>query len=407
LRAERSFSSVRVRSLAESQAVAVQVRLPGGSRMELTTGQASITGRMLAEGTHRRTWRQIAEESESLGMAISAFGGLETIGVSIDALARDWERALEWAAELVLESAFPQDRFEWLVEQNSAELQSMADQPEIKTGWEFLEQLYHPHPRSRPVQGTQEGLARLDREACDGFWRQSLRRGPVVTIAGGVGSEDRVQARAEALFGRRTRGHPGEWVALPRGSDEVFRQVSIAGADQAHFYAGHLTIPRADPDLPGLQIASVILGSGSVLSGRIPQRVREREGLAYAATADAVAGAGLDPGRLVVYLGTAPESLQQAESCVRQEIDRLVSRGVSEREVEEARSYLIGREPFRRETAHQWAELLAAAELYGEPVDQLEWSRNRWLAASRDSVETAVRKHLHPSRIKITVGLPS
>jgi zinc protease len=196
-------------------------------------------------------------------------------------------------------------------------------------------------------------------------------------------------------------------IASPRGIDEVHREVSIAGADQAHFYAGHLTIPRADADYPALQILSVILGSGSGLSGRFPRRLREREGLAYATSASAAAGAGLDPGRFVVYLGTAPGSLERAETCVREEIDRLVSHGVSEREVEEAKSYLIGRDPFRRETARQWAELLAEAELYGEPVDQSEWCTNRWREVSRNGVEAALRRHLRPADIKVTVGVPS
>jgi zinc protease len=183
--------------------------------------------------------------------------------------------------------------------------------------------------------------------------------------------------------------------------------VSIASADQAHFYAGHLTVPRADPDLPALQVLSVILGSGSGLSGRLPLRLREREGLAYAASASAAAGAGLDPGRFFVYLGTAVESLERAESCMREEIDRLVSQGVSEREVEEAKSYLIGRDPFRRETARQWAGLLAEAELYGDPVDLPEWCANRWREVSREGVDAAVRQHIRPAEIKVTVGVPS
>ena len=399
-------SSIRVRSLCDSKVVSVQVRLTGGSRTEQVPGQASITGRMLAEGSQRRGWRQIAEQAEDLGMSITAFGGLETIGVAIEALAQDWERAVEWAAELALEPSFPQDRFEWLVQQNSAELRSLGDQPDVKTGWEFLNQLYRPHPRSRPVLGTLEGLASLEKGACTRFWRESLSRCRLVTICGGFEDEDQVSARAESLFSQLPPGGLEQQVAAPLGG-EAHRRVSIAGADQAHLYAGHLTIPRTDPDLPAMQVLSVILGSGSVLSGRLPQRLREREGLAYVASASAAAGAGLDPGRFVVYLGTAVESLEQAESYLREEIDLLISHGVTETEVEEAKSYLIGREPFRRETARQWAELLAEAELYGEPVDRPEWCTHRWRQVSREGVEAAARRHLRPAEIKVTVGIPS
>jgi len=398
--------TTRLRSLSDSQAFAIQVRLPGGSRTEEVPGQASITGRMLAEGTARRDWQMIAEQTEGLGMSLSAFGGLETIGVAIDALARDWERSVEWAAELVLESKFPLDRFDWTVQQTTAELNSMADQPEVRTGWEFLNHLYHPHPRSRPVQGTLDGLVSLSRADCLRFWRQSLENGPIVTLSGGLKDEDRVRDRVEALFGTEAPSRVHQQVASPVGLGEAVRTVSIPGADQAHLYAGHLTVPRADPDLPALQILSVILGSGSGLSGRVPRRLREREGLAYATSASAAAGAGLDPGRFVVYLGVAAEKLHFAESCLREEIDRLVSDGVSERELEEAKSYLIGRDPFRRETARQWSELLAESELYGEPVERSEWCTNRWLEVEREAVDIAISRHLRPEEIKVTIGLP-
>jgi zinc protease len=293
------------------------------------------------------------------------------------------------------------------VEQTSSELRSMADQPEVKAGWEFLDQLYHPHPRSRPVQGTPDGLRSLTRDDCLAFWRRSLEDGPILTLSGGLSDEDRVWTRVESLFGSRagSRGH--QQVARPLGRDEVVRTVKIPGTDQAHLYAGHLTVPRADPDFPALQVLSVILGSGSGLSGRFPQRFREREGLAYATTASAAAGAGLDPGRFVVYLGVAVEKLRLAEICLREEIDRLMHDGVSEREVEEAKSYLIGRDPFRRETARQWSELLAESELYGEPLERSEWCTKRWLEVDRQVVEIALRRHLRPEEVKMTIGVPA
>lgn len=399
-------SSIRIRSLSESQAFVIQARLPGGARTETIPGQASIVGRMLAEGSSHRNWEQIAEQAECRGMSLSTFGGLETIGLTLEALARDWERALEWAAELILESTFPADRFEWLVQQSIAELQAMADEPEIRTGWAFLEQLYRPHPRSRPIQGTPEGLTCLTREDCLAFWREGLLSGPLVTLAGGIEDESRVLRRVESAFGGRSAPRPVPRVSPPQGSGEAKRVVPVPGADQGHLFAGHLTVSRADTDLPALQILSVILGSGSGLSGRIPQRVREREGLAYAATASATAGAGLDVGRFVVYLGTDRENLERAQRCALEEIDCLVTDGVSEKEVEEAKSYLVGREPFRRETSRQWADLLAESELYEEPLVDPNWSINRWLELSREDVEAAARRHLRPSDIKVTVGLP-
>jgi len=150
----------------------------------------------------------------------------------------------------------------------------------------------------------------------------------------------------------------------------------------------------------------VALGAGSGLSGRIPHRVRDREGLAYHASADAVAGAGLDPGRLVAYAGTSPATVERAERAIVEELRRVVDEGLEEREVEEARSYLLGREPFRRETARQWADLAAYGSILGLPIEDPAWTDERLRAPGREEIEAALGRHLDPDRLAVVVGLP-
>jgi len=151
---------------------------------------------------------------------------------------------------------------------------------------------------------------------------------------------------------------------------------------------------------------SVILGSGAGLAGRIPTRVREKEGLAYTAVAAAASGAGSDPGRLVVYVGTSPATVEQAERAAREEIVRLLEDGLTDREVDDARSFLLGREPFRRETARQWAEMMAEAELFGLPIDDPQWTARKIADLDRSALETAARRHFDPEKLRVTLGMP-
>src|SRR5262249_20683426 len=95
-------------------------------------------------------WRRIAEEAEGKGMSLESTGTFESIGVSVDALAQDWELALEWAAEVLLDPVFPADRCAWTARQAAAELESLADQPEVKTAWSFQSAAEGPAPASPP-----------------------------------------------------------------------------------------------------------------------------------------------------------------------------------------------------------------------------------------------------------------
>jgi len=396
---------VRVRRVEGAPVVAVRLWLQAGGRQEPIPGQALVTGRMLTEGTRRRDWRRIAEEAEGKGMILQSSGNFESIGLSIDALAQDWELALEWAAELLLESTFPEDRCAWIARQAAAELESLTDQPEMKTAWAFLEQLYAPHPRSRPLHGSRESLLGLTPADCAGFLRRARAHGALAAVTGVI-DEDAVSERLLQLLG----GPPVDVErypepAAPAGLSER-RVVATEAEDQAHLYAGHLTVPRQDPDYAALEVLAVILGSGAGLTGRIPARIREKEGLAYTAYAQTVAGSGLDRGRLVAYVGTSPATVEQAERGVAEEIARLVENGVEDAELEEARAYLLGREPFRRETARQWADLLIEAEEYGIPVDDFAHRKAELEALDRAAVEQAARRHIFPDELRFTVGMP-
>ena len=397
---------LRVRRVPGLPVVAVRVVLPGGARCEALAGQAYLTGRMLAEGSLSRDFRRIAIDLESRGMVFATAGTFESLGVSIDALSADWELALAWAAELALEPAFPAERCAWVRKQILAELESLGDQPEVRTGWTFTEQLYAPHPRARRLQGDPEALGRLSPADCAAFHGASAAGGALVAVAGEVDPE-RVEERVREIFPAGEGPGPAPLAPpAPRGGPARL-EVALRGSDQAHLYLGHLTLPRRHPDTACLELAAVILGSGSGLTGRIPQRIREREGLAYTAFAQTLAGMGLDPGRLVAYVGTSPATVERAERGVVEELERLVAEGLGEEELEEARSYLLGRDPFRRETARQWADLLAEAEFYGLPLDDPGWREAQLRAPDQAAVEAAIRRHLRPQDLKVTVGLPA
>lgn len=399
-------TAVRVRRAVGSPVVAMRLWLRGGSRREAAPGAAWVTARMLAEGTRRRDWSEIAGWCDDRGIVLASASGLETVALALDCLERDWRDALGLLEELVREPRFARDRFDWVVQQGVAELQSLDDDAGLRTAWAHRAQLYGSHAAGRPRPGTLADLGRLEPEHCRTHWEGCLERGGLLAMVGAIDEATAATAATE-LAGLLGGSEVNELAPAGPGSGAVRQLVATSARDQAHLFVGHLTVTRPDEDLPALEVASVVLGSGSGLSGRIPERVREREGLAYAASATVVAGAGADPGRLVAHVGTSPATCARAEACVREEIERLLEDGISETEFEEARAYLLGRDPFRRETPGQQAERIGEAWRYGLPFDDPDWTARRYAELTREAVEEACRRHVHPAQLKVTIGLPA
>lgn len=399
--------ALRVRHIPGPPLVSVRARLRGGLLNEGEPALALLTGRLLAEGSRRRDWQRIAIEAENYGMYLQSFASGESIGVAIDALAADAELAIEWLAELLTEPAFPQDRFEWIRRQATAELESLLDQPQYRTGRAFARQLYGEHPYGRPMHGSAEALAARTREECVAFHQQALAWGGTLVVTGAV-DEDEILARLEARFRHLLPAPQARPLPPPPQSAEPRLQELASGeSDQAHVFSGHLTIEKRSPDLPALDLLAVVLGAGGAgNSGRLPNRIREKEGLAYAVDVGTTAGAGHGPGHLMVYCGTSPDKARHAAAAIKEELEKLLQDGIGEAELEEARSYLLGSDALRRETLRQWSELLAESVLFGLKTEDPAWVAERYRSLTRHDVEEAARRHLRPQDLSLTFGWP-
>ena len=393
-----------------SGVVAARAWLRGGACLESQPGLSLLCGRMLVEGSARRTWREIAEQAEARGVSLSGLATAEVHGVAVEALADDAGLALAWLAELVLEPGFDRARFELLRAQTLGELRSLADRPEVVTGWAFRDQLYHPHPLAAPSQGTPESLGGLSPEDCRRFHEESLARGGVIVVAGDI-DEEAVLADLERLFKGAAAATASvdagrSELPAPPGRPEHRIEVPTGSREQAHVYAGHFTVARRHPDLPELRALGILLGSDG-LAGLIPNRIREQEGLAYATHVDLLAGAGTDPGALSVYLGTHPDHVERGLELVRDSLAEVLEEPPDAAALEACKTGMFGREPFLRETAGLWAGQLVDALLFDLPSYQRRWRLERIERLSPDGVFQAARRHLEPERILVTVGLPA
>ncbi len=395
-----------MRRHAVAPTVAVRIWLRGGQLSEPDPGLGAACGRLLVEGTSERDWSEIVGISERRGMDVRGFGAPELVGLAVDALAQDWVEALELACEMALEPSFPEHRCQWVRRQMRAELESLGEQPEVIAGWAFLEQLYGDHPWSRPLAGTPGGLDAVEPGHCADFHRASLERGVIVSVVGEI-DEGAVAERLDRRFAPHVGSHPRRAAAVqPPQFRAGSRRVVLPPADQAQVLLGRLTVAATDPDFVPLEVASVVLGSGPGLVGRLPERIRERDGLAYVVSALAASGAGSVPGRLVVQAGTAPDKVDALVAAVRDELARLVEQGVSDVEFADAKRFLLGSEPFRRETARQVAGLQAQSALLGLPIDNPDWLGTALDSLTIADLEGAIRRHLDPGSLAVTIGTP-
>src|SRR6185436_9316044 len=116
-------------------------------------------------------------------------------------------------------------------------------------------------------------------------------------------------------------------------------QHTIHTSDKANatFTAG-LVFPMRDDDsdYAGLVMGNYILGSGT-LSSRLGTRVRQKEGLSYGITSSVSVSSQDQRASFTISAIVNPQNLPRLQVCALEELDRLLSDGVTADELDKAR----------------------------------------------------------------------
>ncbi len=329
-------------------------------------GMASLTARLLEEGTESRTHREISGELEGIGAEISSFSERELSGVSLTLRSRHLRIGVELLADMLQRPIFPERRIELERHQVIGHLMSMADDPQLVGSQRLNRWIYRGTPLADPVLGTVESVAQISREQLQDFHRRKY--GPENCVVVIVGDIDLGVAIGEV--GRQF----GDWnnpdldlaslEGLTRQSEPVLDSFFM-DKEQVNLYLGHLGIARSSPDYYAAQVMDTVLGGGPGFTSRIPRHLRDEWGLAYLTYSDLAGSAGIYPGRFVAYIGTAPENLTRAREALLREIEAFVEGGPQADELEAAQAFLTGNFVFELQSNLSVARLLLLIEVFG------------------------------------------
>jgi zinc protease len=181
-------------------------------------------------------------------------------------------------------------------------------------------------------------------------------------------------------------------------------EVGIPGKSQADLAAGLATIPRLHPDFVPLDVANLILGRLGLM-GRLGTEVRDKQGLAYYAFSQ------VEPRRdgtlWSARAGVDPANIERALTSIRAELERLRREPVSETELADARSYLVGVLPLALESNDGVAATLLSLEEYGLGLDYLDRYPAIITAVTGEDILRAASEHLNPEKLVISVARPA
>ena len=364
-------------------------------------GLANLVASLLDEGTTTRTSKQLAEQIDFVGGALEAKASEDFTTASARVLKKDIDLGFTLLADMLQHPAFSRQEFERIRIQLMGEMASDNDDPGHIAMKAFNQLVFHGHPYRWPVNGTEDTLHKITLADVQSFYGREYSPSQVILTIVGDLTLEQATALTQTHFGAWKKGAATTRNIKPPSPVER-RTVQLIEKDltQSTIVLGHGGIPRTHPDFYSVTVMNYILGAGG-FSSRLMDSIRDKQGLAYGIMSHF--DARLMPGSFWVNLQTKTETTNQAITGVLSEIKSIRDTPVSDQELAEAKSYLIGSFPLRFDSTAKLAKVLAQVEFYGLGFEYFS-EYQKWIdRVTKEDVQRVAKQYLDPKRYALVV----
>ncbi len=344
------------------------------------SGISNLVAALLTKGTTELSAMEIASQIESVGAGVSAEANNDHIEVSFKSVTTDFAQILRLVGEIIRNPAFPAEQVALEKKLVVERIRSQSERP-LTLAFQLLrESVYHSHPYARPLLGITSNVMHIDRQELVSFHQTYFRPDLVtISIAGNVDLATVEQLIDEVFI---------DWFlpasAAPTITPHIIeapaqRQTLAKDTKQSIVMLGHLSVAATDPDYFALRAIDSYLGSG--LSSRLFVELREKRGLAYEVAS--VFSTKIDRSIFAVYMGTANEKVSMAINGLQGELARLCVARLSEEELTDTKTKLLGKYALSKQTNGQLAYIYGWYESLG-----LGWDFDQTLSKSINALTT-------------------
>ena len=390
---------------AESVVIEGIIRAGALAESAEQAGLSTFTADMLMRGSQKWEFEQIYEELESVGAVLSIGGNRHVSDFSGRGLVEDLPLMLDLLSDCLRRPTFPERQVEQIRGEIMTSLQMRANDTGRMAALAFRELLYEGHPYGKSVDGYEDTVGQIGQADLVAFHQEYY--GPtemIFTVVGAIEPAAAV-AQIEAAFGDwQTRQEPMP-VAPPAKRPETIRRVTvdIPEKSQANIVLGLPGPKRSAPDYLEASMANTVLGVFGMM-GRLGQRVREEQGLAYSIYSQLHGGLGPSP--WTIGTGVAPDKVALAIDSRLAEVDRIRKQPIPEEELADSQAFRSGLLPVSLETNDGLASVITDIELYQLGRDYLQELPQKLLTMTPETVQAAAYKYLSTEQIVISIAGP-
>ena len=312
-------------------------------------GLAHFCEHVTFKGTERRNALQIINTLESVGGDLNAYTTKTDTVYYASLLHEHLPRAVDVLTDIVFHSIYPQSEINKEVEVICDEIESYNDSPAELIYDDFDNLLFKGHELGHNILGTAQNVRSFTTADALRFTRKFyLPQNAIFFAYGNIdfrrlvrllekahGAHEVTPKTADGAIQKAT----AQAAYYPDWAQKGTQLTLNKGTHQAHVMVGNRAYCIHDERRMALYLLNNILG-GPGMNARLNLALRERRGLVY--TVESTMASYDSTGEWCVYLGCDPQDVGTCLRLVRKELDRLMDKPLSDRQLAKAKRQIKG-----------------------------------------------------------------
>lgn len=327
-------ASIVAERIEHVRSVAFGIWVSSGSVFEddNNNGVSHFIEHMMFKGTDKRNARQIAEDMDKIGASFNAFTGKEATCYYFRTISSNLYVGAEILFDMILNSRFDTEELEKERKVVLEEIKMVKDTPDDDVQDTISSIVNNHNPLRRTILGSPESLSGITRDVMVDYYRKRYaREGIVIAIAGNFDEDELVKFCEGKLNSLNETLPETNRLILPY---EPEFSVNVKDIEQTHICLATPTVSSKDELYYAFALMNNIFGGS--MSSRLFQSIREQKGLAY--TVCSMNSCNSFSGFFNIYAGIAHEKLEETVQEIKNELYKLVTEGVTDEELEMAKT---------------------------------------------------------------------
>lgn len=372
------------------------------NKAEVKPGVYSLMARLLLQGTKTFNSEQLANEFEKYAIDFSSELFPNYLRLKFVCLNEDFAKAIELMNEVIVNSTF--EEFEKEKIKLKGEIPAELDSPRAMAMDSYFNEMFENHYYGNTMTKILENIDSITKDEVVDAYNYVLNNSKKVIAIVGALEKDEVLPLVEKTIGK-----------LPNSSEEGFqiekpildrtKEVTITRSDlnQAHIVKGWQVPTCGEKEYAALVLLNIMLGACG-LSSRLFLELRDKKGLAY------VVRSSYETykltGNFMIYIATEPKNIEVSLKGFDEEIRKIRTIKVFEKELSDAKNNMAGKCAFLEETNIQQACSFAKYGVLGFGFDFTERMKELVQKVTADEVLECAKKYFTDDKYVLSIIKP-